>query len=803
VTSDSETRTVRGPIKVRMQHNGFPTIQGNPTALPDPIKANAQITFTVNWNDPDTGDLTKTHICKTNSISGQTCSGGSWCDTASFSSTSPSSCNYTTQAADEGTKNYYAFVCDDENACSPSKSGMFLVDATPPVISSFTRTPVPPAWVSNAFLDAVVSWSVLDQGGANLKQIEVWRAWDANGDHVLQSGEWANPGNGQANPILTKTSGFSTQSTDTASYTDTGLSASADYWYGLHVLDNASNQTNESSPLRVQVDKQNPATAVTSPAQSSWWRDNFSATFDDSDLGGSGFAATCQYEYIGLNPGGADTTSGTLNRACDLDTKTIAVGPSPDVCRFEGQNRCRVRSQAFDGAGNTSGWKSFDFGVDFTVPQVGTPAPVIAQSGVSTTFNASLTDPIGKIISCSFFWRQVGSSTWNTGTASFTPIPCENGGACTTSASNTFPGTGQYDILFGCTDDANPTPGNTGWGATTVTVESLSVTLTADPVSGSINTQFDLSSQVAGTATGLANFKFDCTNNATWEYQRDNINLSVSDPGWIKRPGDGNTYTKVTAPDTFAVRDLCQYSPPSTYTAKTQVSRGTSVATNTRTIQVFANSPPTATPQTPTAVSYCNITYAHITLPWQFSDQDGDPQNSWQVQIATNQNFQPQFIVDDTGKQNGVNTEYSPVSGILEFNKTYYWRVKVWDKLDESPWAQGSSFATPVHTFPAPDFTWSPASPSGQEEIQFCSRAQTGVCPSNIATFASGSTNQSFSWNFGDTGTSSSQNPKHTYAQNGSYGVTLTAGDNAGSCQKQKTLNVQLPFPEWQEISPF
>ena len=31
----------------------------------------------------------------------------------------------------------------------------------------------------------------------------------------------------------------------------------------------------------------------------------------------------------------------------------------------------------------------------------------------------------------------------------------------------------------------------------------------------------------------------------------------------------------------------------------------------------------------------------------------------------------------------------------------------------------------------------------------------------------------------------------------------LSTQDDAGSCQVQKTINITLPFPDWQEISPF
>lgn len=195
---------------------------------------------------------------------------------------------------------------------------------------------------------------------------------------------------------------------------------------------------------------------------------------------------------------------------------------------------------------------------------------------------------------------------------------------------------------------------------------------------------------------------------------------------------------------------------------------------------------------------YCFVSSPPIILSWQFSDPDaGDAQSAWQVQIATNQNFQPQFMIDDTLKQGGATSAYSPISGTLSFNTTYHWRVKVWDSNNDQSvpeWTTGTPFTTPVHVFPSSDFTFSPAFPAAEEQVQFTDQT----------TFDPGSASQSWTWDFGDnTSISTQQNPVHVYQENGIYAVTLSAGDDAGSCSLQKTVNVTLPFPEWQEISPF
>lgn len=72
----------------------------------------------------------------------------------------------------------------------------------------------------------------------------------------------------------------------------------------------------------------------------------------------------------------------------------------------------------------------------------------------------------------------------------------------------------------------------------------------------------------------------------------------------------------------------------------------------------------------------------------------------------------------------------------------------------------------------------------------------TGTRPLNVAfTDTSTNTPTSWAWTFGDGGTSSAQNPSHTYATAGTYTVTLVATNAAGSDTKTRTGYVTAANP--------
>ncbi len=73
-------------------------------------------------------------------------------------------------------------------------------------------------------------------------------------------------------------------------------------------------------------------------------------------------------------------------------------------------------------------------------------------------------------------------------------------------------------------------------------------------------------------------------------------------------------------------------------------------------------------------------------------------------------------------------------------------------------------------------FDWSPAAPNRGDSVQFFDRSTGSPA--------------SWSWSFGDGGTSAAQNPAHTFAAAGSYTVTLTVTNSVSSSTATRTIGV-------------
>lgn len=116
--------------RIRPPGNATPEITGLVNG-PSPVNVGATERWEVYWSDEDVENNTQL-LCKTNSITPgavPACPGGEW-GSAAFSGTSPAVITYVALVGDIGTKNFYAFTCDDE-ACSVVEAGTFVVQAAP------------------------------------------------------------------------------------------------------------------------------------------------------------------------------------------------------------------------------------------------------------------------------------------------------------------------------------------------------------------------------------------------------------------------------------------------------------------------------------------------------------------------------------------------------------------------------------------------------------------------------------------------------------------------------------------------
>jgi len=279
------------------------------------------------------------------------------------------------------------------------------------------------------------------------------------------------------------------------------------------------------------------------------------------------------------------------------------------------------------------------------------------------------------------------------------------------------------------------------------------------------------------------------------------------------------------------------------------------------------NTAPTATNLSATTQGSfcCGVTgYPPVILQWQYYDDDGNDQSDYQVQIATDSDFDN--IVynfkcsDHSGTCNPISPSPSTVSHnptTLVWAATYYWRVKVWDsqgaQSDCPPFPEGwcyaggdptlSTFTTISHPYPYVDFDWSPQFPTKDVVVQFCSVFEeicttpcglpctcgmTTICSDTAPSYNSrsicykgiGNTDYNYcnistyggtflwtidpvtSGTFAEGTNANSFNPKIKFTGT-TVTLSITDASGYGSCSETKTIEIALPLPKWKEIKPF
>ncbi len=218
---------------------------------------------------------------------------------------------------------------------------------------------------------------------------------------------------------------------------------------------------------------------------------------------------------------------------------------------------------------------------------------------------------------------------------------------------------------------------------------------------------------------------------------------------------------------------------------------------------VLGQHPPTASDLTVVQGDYCTLP-AHY-FSWTYSDPDGDDQSQFQFQVDNNTDFSSPEIdrtvvsVIPSGDSDNqtVLVATSPGSDQIGYNTTYYWRVKVWDSDNvDSGWITDSSFTTESHEYPSVDFSWSPSTPSQDEDVLFADQS----------TVYGGATKSAWAWTFtdGNPASSNEQNPTIQFTSQGAKQVTLEVTDSDSFvCTDSKSVGVQVELPGWRELLPW
>lgn len=300
---------------------------------------------------------------------------------------------------------------------------------------------------------------------------------------------------------------------------------------------------------------------------------------------------------------------------------------------------------------------------DFTVLVNPPSGSVTRDDSVQTTVTITKTQGTAANVSLS-------ASSLPTGvTARFSPVSCTPNSTCTSTltltANSTAPAVTNDNIIITGTSGSIV---NTTTYTLTVFVPTLSCALTAIPSSGQAPlNDVDLSANVSGTATGSIVYKFDCTNNGTWEHT-----------------------SSATTTDPYRINNLCDYATANIYTAKAQVTRGGLTAECPVTITVTNDAP-----NVPVLIAPPNNVWINYNPTFQATVSDLGDQVRAQFQVIGAATYIGNYVTGSGTSSTGPvvltnssndfcfnNTWHAraqDISGLLSDWSTY-WRVKV-DKV--------------------------------------------------------------------------------------------------------------------------
>ncbi|MDZ7612224.1 MAG: hypothetical protein U5L10_05670 [Candidatus Moranbacteria bacterium] len=193
---------------------------------------------------------------------------------------------------------------------------------------------------------------------------------------------------------------------------------------------------------------------------------------------------------------------------------------------------------------------------------------------------------------------------------------------------------------------------------------------------------------------------------------------------------------------------------------------------------------------------------SHV-FSWTYFHPQGKKESKYRLQVDDNNSFNSPEIdseYNDASSNGGENYQRKRVtseadSGRLDYNKEYYWRVRVWDEDgNKSDWILGDKFETYAHRWPKVDFSWSPEKIIKNREIEFKDESES----------FGGTEINHWSWDFegGEPNNSPEENPEVVFTSEGGKTIKLKARDSDGyECPGVKDVTVREFSTKWEETS--
>ncbi|HLF06393.1 MAG TPA: hypothetical protein VI893_04365, partial [Thermoplasmata archaeon] len=137
---------------------------------------------------------------------------------------------------------------------------------------------------------------------------------------------------------------------------------------------------------------------------------DFQVTVDDDPNGGSALT-DCYYSIDDLGRAGGPEVNTT--RSCPDGSFNVTVGTSPDVCRTEGSDMCRVRVWARNAAGAVGAGTTWTYHIDLTLPIVTfNNPPAGSGNGLDFVIDISDSDPApGSLFNTTYMVKSLGVQT--------------------------------------------------------------------------------------------------------------------------------------------------------------------------------------------------------------------------------------------------------------------------------------------------------------------------------------------------------------------------------------------------------